>query len=48
MLTKEEIAFFITEDNTSKRKSDVRVYQRYYEREHDIVNYKLVFYDANG
>ena len=48
MLTKEEIAFFITEDDTSKRKSDARVGQRYYEGEHDILNYKLFFYDADG
>ena len=46
MLSKEEIAFFITEDASSKRKTDAKVGQRYYEGEHDILNYKLFFYDA--
>ena len=48
MLSKEEIAFFIMEDDSSKRKLDAKVGQRYYEGEHDILNYKLFFYDADG
>ena len=48
MLTKEEIAFFIMEDDSSERKQFARVGQRYYDGEHDILNYKLFFYDANG
>ena len=36
------------EDASSKRKTDAKVGQRYYEGEHDILNYKLFFYDADG
>ena len=48
MLSLEEIAFFIQEDNSSARKTQARVGERYYEGEHDIVNYKLFYYDADG
>ena len=48
MLSKEEIAFFIQEDNCSDRKNLARVGERYYEGEHDILNYRLFYYDANG
>ena len=36
------------EDASSKRKTDAKVGQRYYDGEHDILNYKLFFYDADG
>ena len=42
MLSKEEIAFFIMEDDSSERKQYARVGQRYYDGEHDILNYKLI------
>ena len=48
MLSKEEIAFFIQEDNSSERKNLARIGQRYYEGEHDILHYKLFYYDADG
>ena len=48
MLSKEEIAFFIMEDASSKRKTDAKVGQRYYDAEHDILNYRLFYYDADG
>ena len=48
LLTKEEIAFFIQEDNSSERKNLARIGQRYYEGEHDILHYKLFYYDADG
>ena len=48
MLSKEEIAFFIQEDNCSDRKNLARVGERYYEGEHDILKYRLFYYDANG
>ena len=48
MLSKEEIAFFIQEDNCSDRKNLARVGERYYEGEHDILHYRLFYYDANG
>lgn len=48
MLSKEEISFFIQEDDCSERKSLARIGERYYEGEHDITNYKLFYYDAEG
>ena len=48
MLSKEEIAFFIQEDACSDRKNLARVGERYYDGEHDILNYRLFFYDAEG
>lgn len=48
MLSIEEIKFFIDDDNSSERKRQARVGQKYYDGEHDIMNYKLFYYDANG
>ena len=48
MLSKEEIAFFITEDAISERKSQAKVGQRYYDGEHDILHYRFFYYDADG
>lgn len=48
MLSKEEIAFFIQEDSSSERKSQAKVGQRYYDGEHDILGYRLFYYDADG
>ena len=48
MLSIDEINFFINEDNCSDRKNLARVGERYYEGEHDILRYRLFFYDANG
>ena len=48
MLSKEEITFFIQEDNSSERKNLARKGQKYYDGEHDILNYKLFYFDANG
>lgn len=48
MLSIDEINFFITEDSTSERKQQARIGQRYYDGDHDILNYKLFYYDANG
>ena len=48
LLSKEEIAFFIMEDASSERKSQAKVGQRYYDGEHDILNYRLFYYDADG
>ena len=48
MLSIEEIKLFIDEDSSSERKSQAKVGQRYYEGEHDIMNYQLFYYDADG
>ena len=36
------------EDASSERKSQAKVGQRYYDGEHDILNYRLFYYDAEG
>ena len=48
MLSIDEIKFFIDEDSSSDRKSQARVGERYYDGEHDILKYKLFYYDAEG
>lgn len=48
MLSVDEIKFFIDDDTSSERKSQARVGQRYYDAEHDIMNYRLFYYDADG
>lgn len=48
MLTEAEILQFISEDNASEKKQNALVGQRYYEGEHDIKNYRLYYYDADG
>lgn len=48
MLTKEEILEFIREDRTSKKKLKAEVGLKYYEGEHDILNYRLYYYNAKG
>lgn len=48
MLKLEEIKFFIQEDNNSERKRNARIGEKYYNGEHDILNYKLFYYDADG
>lgn len=48
MLTVDEISRLIQEDATSDKKRFARVGQRYYEADHDIRNYRLYYYDADG
>lgn len=48
MLSVEEIKFFIDEDTVSDRKVQAKVGERYYDGEHDILRYKLFYYDAEG
>lgn len=48
LLSVEEIKFFIDEDAMSERKSQAKVGERYYDGEHDILRYKLFYYDADG
>lgn len=48
MLSIEEIKLFIDEDSSSERKSQAKVGQRYYDGDHDILNYQLFYYDADG
>lgn len=48
MLTVEQIATLIQNDETSDRKRLARMGSRYYEGLHDIRNYRLFYYDADG
>lgn len=48
MLKLEEIYSLIQDDITSERKCLAKVGQRYYEGKHDILNYRLYYYNADG
>ena len=48
MLTIAEIQNFIDEDMTSAKKAKAAEGQRYYEAEHDILNCRLFFFNADG
>lgn len=48
MLTESEILQFIQDDATSEKKWFAKTGQKYYEGDHDILNYKLYYFDANG
>lgn len=48
MLSENEILHFIQEDKASDRKKHARTGLAYYEGEHDIKNYKLYYYNADG
>ncbi|MEY8366284.1 phage portal protein [Anaerovoracaceae bacterium 41-7] len=48
MLTTEEIKKFLDEDKNSKLKIAAKVGQRYYEGDHDILKYRMFYYNADG
>ena len=48
MLTEAEIKRFIEDDVTSEKKRLAAVGQRYYEAEHDILNYRVFYYNTDG
>ena len=48
MLSIEEIRTFINEDAASEKKFFARQGQRYYEADHDILNYRLFYYNDDG
>lgn len=48
MLTEQEIRYFISDDACSQRKRKSREAQRYYEGEHDILNYRMFYYNSDG
>lgn len=48
MLTAEEIKLFLDEDAASQQKRQAKVGQDYYEGEHDIKNYRIFYYNADG
>lgn len=48
MLTPEQIKRLIDDDFNSKKKRLARLGQRYYEGRHDILDYKMYYYNADG
>ena len=48
MLTESEIYGLIQEDVSSSRKRSASIGYKYYEGQHDILNYKLYYYNADG
>lgn len=48
MLTDKEILTLIEEDLSSEKKRLAGIGQKYYEGEHDILNYQIYYYDADG
>lgn len=48
MLTEQEIRYFISDDAGSQRKRKSREAQGYYEGEHDILNYRMFYYNSDG
>lgn len=48
MLTIQEIKQFIDEDKTSEKKRFARTGVRYYEADHDINQYRMFYYNADG
>ncbi len=48
MLTESEIKRFIEDDALSDKKRMANVGQRYYDAEHDILNYRLFYYNSDG
>ena len=48
MLTEAEIKRLIEDDAMSDKKKQAATGQRYYEAEHDILNYRMFYYNADG
>lgn len=48
MLTENEIKRFIEDDAMSDKKRMATTGQRYYDAEHDILNYRMFYYNADG
>lgn len=48
MLKESEILHFISEDRTSTKKQLAKVGQKYYEAEHDILQYRMFYYNSEG
>lgn len=48
MLTENEIRQFIEEDTLSEKKRRAKEGQRYYEAEHDILQYRMFYYNSDG
>lgn len=48
MLKLEEIIQFIQDDTNSEKKTAAKIGQRYYDGQHDILKYKMYYYNSDG
>lgn len=48
MLTESEILHFINEDKTSMKKTLAEVGKKYYEADHDILQYRMFYFNSDG
>ena len=48
MLKVDEIRYFMQEDSSSRKKRFAEIGQRYYEGEHDIKNFRMFYFNADG
>ena len=48
MLNIDEIKHFIQDDMNSEKKKAAKVGQRYYDGKHDILKYKMYYYNGDG
>ena len=48
MLTIDEIRYFMREDLGSVKKQQAKIGQNYYEGEHDILNYRMFYFNSDG
>lgn len=48
MLTTDEIKLFIEEDRASPKKQFAKTGQRYYDGDHDILGYRIFYFNADG
>lgn len=48
MLENDEILKFISEDKTSGRKREAKIGQKYYDGEHDILDYRMFYFNSDG
>lgn len=48
MLTVEEIQRFMSDDSASNKKRQAKTGQKYYDGDHDIKDYRLFYYNADG
>ena len=47
MLTPEEIKLYLEEDAASQQKEQARIGQKYYDGQHDILEYRMFYWNAD-
>ena len=48
MLTEKEITYFMEEDRSSSKKKIAEIGRKYYEGDHDIIDYRMFYFNADG